>query len=219
MARLRKGTIRGSGGSGMRQNQILVDIRVLDCGLLSESRPKPGHHDMEDRSCPLFHPSAGPLSRPSILVGNPLFPRRTKEQNDDDADAERRAPTLASQIDRLDALVDGFSEALSGSVGEAVQQGLADLRPSLRDAARQAVKEALADPSVWPATLPLNQTSVPAGSAAQGGPLMKAALWLESAGTRVRPELPALVAEGPRQGAPGEPGSACCSWNGPGWRC
>ena len=93
-------------------------------------------------------------------------------------------PTLASQIDRLDALVDGFSEALSGSVGEAVQQGLADLRPSLRDAARQAVKEALADPSVWPATLPLNQTSVPAGSAAQGGPLMKAALWLENAGIR-----------------------------------
>ena len=81
--------------------------------------------------------------------------------------------------------MDGFSDALSGSVGEAVQQGLADLHQPLRDAARQAVKEALADPSVWPATLPQKPQSLPAGSGGQGGPLVRAALWLESAGARL----------------------------------
>src|SRR5262245_15723363 len=94
-------------------------------------------------------------------------------------------PSLASQIDRLDATIDGFSDALSGSVAETLQQSLADLRQPLRDEALQAVREALADPGVWPAMLPQSPLVTAAPPSSQPGPLVRAALWLEGAGTTV----------------------------------
>src|SRR5262245_1184776 len=94
-------------------------------------------------------------------------------------------PSLASQIDRLGATIDGFADALSGSVAEAVQQGLAGLHQPLHDAARQAVREALADPGVWPATRPQSPLTTALPQDGHIGPLVRAALWLEGAGTTV----------------------------------
>src|SRR4051812_46780294 len=60
-------------------------------------------------------------------------------------DMKGSRPTLAAQIDRLDAVLDGLSGSLEDTVADAVRQAAA---LALREAVAAGVRDALADPAL-----------------------------------------------------------------------
>jgi len=128
-------------------------------------------------------------------------------------------PCLASQIDRLDGILEGLSEALAGSVGEAVGQGMAGLRQPLQQAARDAVRQALADSTLWPAMIPLKGVPVAQsqpGAAPGAGPLVRLASWLEGGLTSAAVRGGLWLQAGWTRA--GKSGRELLSWLGRAWR-
>jgi hypothetical protein len=101
----------------------------------------------------------------------------------------RTRKSLAEQIDRLDAILDGLSEALQGAVAAAVQEAAGR---AVQEAVRAVLAQVLTDPALRERALPAESRPAPqADSPSVAQPLARLATWL---GTRARSCAQACVA-------------------------
>jgi hypothetical protein len=104
------------------------------------------------------------------------------------ADGRTRKP-LAEQIDRLDAILDGLSQALEGAVATAVQEAAGR---AVKEAVQAVLAEALANPALRERALSAESPPAPrADSPSVPRPLARLATWL---GARARSCAQACVA-------------------------
>jgi hypothetical protein len=101
----------------------------------------------------------------------------------------RTRKSLAEQIDRLDAILDGLSQALEGAVATAVQQAVG---VAVREAVQAVLAEALSNPALRERALPVDHQPAPrADSPSVPRPPARPATWL---GARARSCVQACVA-------------------------
>jgi hypothetical protein len=101
----------------------------------------------------------------------------------------RTRKSLAEQIDRLDAILDGLSDALDGAVAAAVQEAAGR---AVREAVQAVLAEALTNPALRERALPAESPPAPrADSPSVPRPLARLATWL---GARARSCVQACLA-------------------------
>jgi hypothetical protein len=81
--------------------------------------------------------------------------------------------SLASQIDRLDQILDGLADALNESVADAVREVVGQ---AVREAVQATVREVLASPELLRAALSKHPTTVPAPAPRAKGQTLKGLL-------------------------------------------
>ena len=101
----------------------------------------------------------------------------------------RTRKSLAEQIDRLDAILDGLSEALQGAVAAAVQEAAGR---AVKEAVQAVLAEALTNPALRERALQVNsQPAHRADYPSVPRPLARLATWLSA---RARPCIQACAA-------------------------
>jgi hypothetical protein len=101
----------------------------------------------------------------------------------------RTRKSLAEQIDRLDAILDGLSEALQGAVAAAVQEAAGR---AVQEAVQAVLAEALTNPALRERALPVDSQPVPQADSPPGPrPLGRLTTWL---GARARSCVTACAA-------------------------
>src|SRR5262245_14817649 len=81
----------------------------------------------------------------SMEFGEHKLEQRRREVTDTNVNGRAQRKTLATQLDRLDAILDGLADALNGAVADAVR---AAAGAAVQEAVRQALVEVLTNPDV-----------------------------------------------------------------------